>query len=93
MCHIGLFKYGWQLSVLSRGLRSAGRQTVALEELRLRAKGANFSSARPRASLRVGRATTVSAAISDFSPWSDNDIQSPFYCAPAYCDRLLSRSS
>lgn len=51
---------------------------MALEELRLRAKGANFSSVRPRASLRVGRATTVSAAISDFSPWSVNDIQSLF---------------
>lgn len=57
---------------------------MAPEELRLRAKGAIFLffffflSARPRASLRVGRATTVSAAISDFSPWSDNDIQSPF---------------
>lgn len=49
---------------------------MALEELRLRAKGANFSSVRPRASLRVGRVTIVSAAISDFSPWSVNDIQS-----------------
>lgn len=51
---------------------------MALEELRLRAKGANFSSARPRASLRVGRLTIVTAAISDFSPWGVNDIQSLF---------------
>lgn len=47
---------------------------VALEELRLRAKGANFSSVRPRATLRVRRATTLPAAISDFSPRSVNDI-------------------
>lgn len=37
-----------------------------------------FSSVRPRASLRVGRVTIVSAAISDFSPRSVNDIQSLF---------------
>lgn len=54
---------------------------MALEELRLRAKGANFSSVRPRASLRAGRATVASAAISDFSPRSVNDIQSLFIVA------------
>ena len=51
---------------------------MPLEELLLRAKGANLSSARPRASLRVGRVAIVTAAISDFSPWSVNDIPSLF---------------
>lgn len=54
---------------------------MALEELRLRAKGANFSSLRPRASPRVGGVwgpTVVSAAINDLSPRSVNDIQSLF---------------
>lgn len=68
--------------IVEGGIAPQAGIVVAPEELRLRAKGAIFfffsSSARPRASLRVGRATTVSAAISDFSPWSDNDIQSPF---------------
>lgn len=48
---------------------------MALEELRLRAKGANFSSVRPRASLYMG-GSILSAAISDFSLWGVNDIQS-----------------
>lgn len=72
MCNIGLFKYGWQLSILSRPVHcrqaSQTRGCVALEELRLRAKGANFSSVRPRASPRTGRVTTVPAAIRDFHP-------------------------
>lgn len=72
MCNIGLFKYGYQLSILSRPVHcrqaSQTRGCVALEELRLRAKGANFSSVRPRASPRTGRVTTVPAAIRDFHP-------------------------
>lgn len=53
-------------------------------------KRCDFSPpARPRASLRVGRVTIVTAAISDRSPWSGNDTIF-FYRVHAYCDRLLS---
>lgn len=87
--------------IVEGGIAPQAGIVVAPEELRLRAKGAIFFfffffflhlHAPVRHCVWGGRLQCLLQLVI-FHPGVIMTYNLPFYCAPAYCDRLLSRSS